>query len=74
MKNAFVLLRSKGVKVVAAVSASMVAASSAHADIAADIAAAQTSGISNVTLAVGAVIAVAAIVLGVGIVLSLMKR
>lgn len=73
MKNYFVLLKTRTGKTAAAV-ASVIAAASAHADIAADIAAAETSGISNVTAAAGAVIAVAAIVLGIGIVLSLLKR
>ena len=49
-------------------------ASSAFADVTADIAAAQASGVSNVTLAVGAVIAIAAVVLGVGIIRSLLAR
>lgn len=49
-------------------------ASPAFADIAADIAAAQASGENNVTLAVTAVIGIAAVVLGVGIVLRLLGR
>lgn len=73
MKTTFSVLRSKGFKL-SAITAAVVSSAGAHADIEASIAAAQASGISNVTLAVGAVIAVAAIVLGVSIVLSLMKR
>ena len=53
---------------------STVVAAPAFADIAADIAAAQTSGTTNVGLAVTAVIAIAAVVLGVGIVLRLLSR
>lgn len=46
----------------------------AFADIAADIAAAESAGVSNVTLAAGAVIAIAAVVLGIGIIKGLLSR
>jgi hypothetical protein len=74
MKNTFTVLRSKGVKFGAAVVAASATASPAFADIAADINAAQTSGVSNVTLAVGAVIAIAAVALGVSIIRGLLSR
>lgn len=53
---------------------SSVAATSAFADIAADIGAAQTAGVSNVTLAVGAVVAIAAVALGISIIRGLLSR
>ena len=53
---------------------SSLAAVPAFADISADIGAAETAGVSNVTLAVGAVIAIAAVVLGVGIIRGLLSR
>lgn len=74
MKNTFSVLRSKGVKVSAAASALLVTATPVLADVAADIAAAKTEGVSNVTLAVGAVIAIAAVALGVSIIRGLLSR
>jgi hypothetical protein len=74
MKNTFTVLRSKGIKVVSAVAAASVFATPAFADIAADIGAAQTAGVSNVALAVGAVIAIAAVALGVSIIRGLLSR
>lgn len=46
----------------------------AHADIAADIAAASTAANTNVDLAITAIVGIAALVMGLGIILSLMKR
>jgi acid phosphatase class B len=66
MKNIFKKL---GVVVV-----SSAVAVGANADVATAISAAQTDGISNATLAAVAVISVAAIALGVGLVISLLKR
>lgn len=77
MKTAFSVLRSKGVKMKAAVSTGVLAFAvnnPVFADMAADINAAKTDGISNVTLAAGAVIAIAAIVLGIGIIRNLLAR
>ena len=56
-----------------ATTGSLVAVTSAHADIATDIAAAQTAGVSNATLAGAAVIAIVAAVVGIGIVKSLLR-
>ena len=74
MKTTFAVLRSKVVQVVAAVSASAVAVAPAYADTAAAITAAQTEGISNVTLAVGAVIAAAAVMFCIGYVRNLIGK
>lgn len=74
MKNVFTVLRSKGAKISAAVAAGSLMASPSFADVAADITAAQTEGVSNVTLAVGAVIAIAAVALGVSIIRGLLSR
>jgi hypothetical protein len=70
MKTVFSVLRSKGLKMKAAVSAN----NPAFADMAADINAAKADGVSNVTLAAGAVIAIAAIVLGIGVIRNLLAR
>ncbi|HSX51506.1 MAG TPA: hypothetical protein VLF09_11140 [Cellvibrio sp.] len=74
MKNVFAIARSKGVKVAALGSALMLGATAAHADIAAEIAAAQTSGETNVSLAIAAVIGICALVMGLGVVISLLKK
>lgn len=74
MKNTFSVLRSKGVKVASAVAASVAVVSPAHADIEAAITAAQTAGISQVTLAIGAVVAICALVMGLNIIVGLMKK
>lgn len=74
MKTTFAVLRSKGVKFGAAVAGSVALVSPAFADVAADIASAQTEGVSNVTLAVGAVISIAAICLGISIIRSILTR
>jgi hypothetical protein len=74
MKNTFTLLRSKAVKIGSAVAASFAVVSAAHADIAADIAAAESAGTSQVTLAVGAVVAICALVMGLNIVIGLLKK
>ena len=74
MKTTFSVLRSKGFALKTAVLAGSFAAFPALADISADIGAAETAGVSNVTLAVGAVIAIAAVVLGVGIIRGLLSR
>lgn len=74
MKNVYSVLRSQGLPMKAALVAASTVASSAFADVSADIAAAEAAGVSNVTLAVGAVIAIAAIVLGVSIIRSLLSR
>ncbi|WP_331346818.1 hypothetical protein [Cellvibrio sp. UBA7661] len=74
MKTVFAVLRSKGVKVAAAGSALMVATTAAHADMATEIAAAQTAGEGNVTLAIAAVIGICALVMGLNVVISLLKK
>ena len=74
MKNTFTLLRSQSVKVGSAIAASLAVVSTAHADVAADIAAAETAGISQVTLAIGAVVAICALVMGLNIVIGLLKK
>lgn len=60
----------QGLAVVAATGLSV----AAHADIAADIAAASTAANTNVDLAITAIVGIAALVMGLGIILSLMKR
>jgi hypothetical protein len=70
----FGLLKSRTFKSSAVVVSLLAAASSAHADIAADIAAAGAAGETNVGLAITAVIGIAALVMGIGVVLSLLKR
>lgn len=74
MKTKFAVLRSKGVKVVSIVAAAATASVPAFADTAAAIAAAETEGTGNVTLAVGAVIAAAAIMFCIGYVRSLIGK
>lgn len=76
MKNLSTSVRAKGVafKTMVATGLLAVASTPAFAQVADDIAAAKAEGISNVTLAVGAVIAIAAIALGVGIIRSLLSR
>lgn len=64
----------KVVALKAAVGVAAAAALPASAQVADAIAAAQSEGISNVTLAVGAIIAVAAVALGVSIIRSLLSR
>lgn len=53
---------------------SAVSAQETESTIAAAINAAKSTALSNVGLAVGAVIAVAALVMGIGVVLGLIKR
>jgi hypothetical protein len=75
MKNIFAVLRSKGFKVVAAATATSLAViQPAYADIEAEIAAAQSAGISQVTLAIGAVVAICALVMGLNIIIGLIKK
>lgn len=72
MKNQFALLRSRAVKVGIAVAA--MAASVAHAVDDAAITAAQTSAKSSVELTSTGLIQIVAIIVGVGIVISLLKK
>lgn len=75
MRTTFSVLRSKGFKIVAAATATSLAViQPAHADIAAAIEAAETAGISQVTLAIGAVVAICALVMGLNIVMGLLKK
>lgn len=74
MKNVFAVLRSKGFKVASVFSALAVASTAAHADIAASIGTAQAEAETNVGLAIVAVIAIAALVMGLGIITGLIKR
>lgn len=74
MPKMFIVLKSRTAKSAAFVTSALLAASAAHADIAADIAAAQATGETNVGLAISAVIGIAALVMGIGVVLSLLKR
>lgn len=75
MKTFFALARSRGVKVVTAATASTLAiVQPVFADTAAAIEAAQTEGISNVTLAVGAVIAAASVMFCIGYVRNLIGK
>jgi hypothetical protein len=55
-------------------SALMGSAAAAHADVAADISAAFAGANTNVTLAVGGVVALVAIVTGVGLIVSLLRK
>jgi hypothetical protein len=67
-------VRSIKTQVVAGGTAVATAAGSAHADVAADISAAFAGANTNVTLAVGGVIALVAIVTGVGLIVSLLRK
>jgi hypothetical protein len=73
MKNAFSVLRSRAVKFGTAATV-LASAGAANADTAAAIAAAESAGISQVTLAIGAVVAICALVMGLNIVIGLLKR
>lgn len=72
MKNVFAVLRSKGAKVGVAVSA--LAASAAHAVDDAAITAAQTAAQNSVELTSTGMIQIVAIIVGVGLVVSLLKK
>lgn len=72
MKTKFALLRSRGVKVVAAVAA--LGASAAHAIDDAAITAAQGAAETSVDLTSTGLIQIVAIIVGVGIVISLLKK
>lgn len=77
MKNKFSVLRSKGVKFTAAVAASAMAFAANNPVFAigtAEITAAQEAGVSAVTLAVAGLIGIVAVIIGVNIVLSVMKK
>jgi hypothetical protein len=74
LKNTFTVLRSKGVKLASAVAASVAVVAPAHADIEDAITAAQSAGISQVTLAIGAVVAICALVMGLNIIVGLLKK
>lgn len=75
LQNKFVALaQSKAAKAGAVGSALMAAAATASADTAADITAAFTAAESNVTLAAGGIIGVVAIITGIGIIVSLLRR
>lgn len=67
-------VKTKTVALLSVASAVMVAAVPASADIAADISAAQTAGTTNVGLAITAVVAISALVMGLGLILSLLRR
>lgn len=67
-------VKTKSLALLSVASAVMVAAVPASADIAADIAAAQTAGTTNVGLAITAVVAISALVMGLGLILSLLRR
>jgi hypothetical protein len=72
MKNAFTLARSRAVKVGVAVSA--LAASAAHAIDDTAITAAQTAAENSVELTSTGMIQIVAIIVGVGLVVSLLKK
>lgn len=72
MKTKFALLRSRGVKVVAAVAA--LGASAAHAIDDTAITAAQTAAENSVELTSTGMIQIVAIIVGVGLVVSLLKK
>ncbi len=72
MKNTFTLARSRAVKVGVAVAA--LAASAAHAIDDAAITAAQTSAETSVDLTSTGMIQIVAIIVGVGLVVSLLKK
>lgn len=72
MKNQFALLRSRGAKVVVAVAA--LAASAAHAIDDTAITAAQTAAENSVELTSTGMIQIVAIIVGVGLVVSLLKK
>ena len=74
MKNLFSTMRSKVAKVAASLAAAVAVAAPAHADIETAITAAQAAGISQVTLAIGAVVAICALVMGLNIVIGLLKK
>lgn len=76
MKTRFAVLRSKGVKVVSAVVASAGAfvAGTAHAIDDAAITAAQTAAETSVDLTATGMIQIVAIIVGVSLVVSLLKR
>lgn len=67
-------VKTKTVALLSVASAVMVAAVPASADIAADISAAQAAGTTNVGLAITAVVAISALVMGLGLILSLLRR
>jgi hypothetical protein len=73
MKNQFAVLRSKGVKLAVASSAMVASAASFAIDTTA-ISDAQADGVSAVTLVVGGLIGIVAIVVGVNIVISMLKK
>lgn len=72
MKTTFSVLRSKAVKVGVAVAA--MAASAAHAIDDAAITAAQTAAETSVQLTSTGMIQIVAVIVGVGLVVSLLKR
>jgi hypothetical protein len=72
MKNQFALLRSRGVKFGVAVAA--LAASAAHAIDDTAITAAQTAAENSVELTSTGMIQIVAIIVGVGLVVSLLKK
>jgi hypothetical protein len=73
MKNQFAVLRSKGVKLAVAASAMAASAASFAIDTTA-ITAAQDDGVDAVKLVVGGLIGIVAIVVGVNIVISMLKK
>ncbi len=73
MKNQFSVLRSKGVKLATAVAALSASAATFAIDTTA-ISAAQADGVSAVTLVVGGLIGIVAIVVGVNIVINMLKK
>jgi hypothetical protein len=73
VKTTFSVLRSKGVKVAAAASALVLSSTSFAIDTAA-ITAAQSDGVDAVTLTVAGLIGIVAIVVGVNIVMSMLKK
>lgn len=73
MKNTFTVMRSKGFKVASAVAA-MMATSTALAIPTQAIQDAQADGVSAVTLVVGGLVSIVAIVVGVNIVISMLKK
>ncbi len=72
MKTKFSVMRSKGVKIAAAVAA--LGASAAHAIDDATITAAQEAAETSVQLTAGGMIQIVAIVVGIGLVVSLLKK
>ncbi|UTF61281.1 hypothetical protein [Gilvimarinus sp. DA14] len=76
MKNAFTLLKSKTAKAAAVVTGALASTATfaQETGISSAISAAETEGVSSVTLAVGAVIAVAAVAMGFSIIRGIISR